>query len=354
MLPVAGLFTAAWVTPAAAAAPSWFPIEGPLTKLAKEHPGPIPQLASKVAEKQGFGFEVPKIFQFSTEDIIADIKMWLQASLESWYHFVGTIFESMINLILYTPKMLITNPQVHMLWTVFISITVGLLSILCIVEAIKTVLGHSRTNFLQFLGRTVTAFAGISIILPAMTIGLDFVNEFVKYFTDLAFGHVKASEFIGKSMADTFTNGALGLLSSLVFIVLFLYYMFKILLNYGRRWFDIIISACISPMAIGATIFDSTGHYFRSWWSHTLQLYMVQVVHAIYITVLAVVVLTPAVLTGPVSGFMKILIIIGALWRMSTPPRFVSSMAGSPDSRGIIRDITRTIMRYKAFKKGGK
>lgn len=334
------------------------PIEGPITTIIKETPveGPIPKMMEQTEGiiPNMMGFKVPEFLKIDIDQVASDIKIWMEARVEDWYHFVGDIFESMVNLILYTPGMLIANPQVHMLWLIFISITVGIISILCVIEGIKTALGLSRTNFLHFVGRTVLAFCGIALILPGMTIGLDFINGFVKELTDMAFGNTSAGEYIGDNLTTVFTNGALGLLSSLVFMILFIYYMLRVLLNYGRRWFDIIISAIISPMAIGATVFSSTTHYFQKWWNHVLQLYLVQAVHAIYVTVIAVVVLTPTVLTGPVTGFMKILILIGALWRMSTPPSFVASMSGSPDSRDMLRQLSRKLIRNKVFKKGGK
>ena len=130
------------------------------------------------------------------EDVAREIRFWVQERIEYWYHFIGTVFESVVNLILYTPITLISNAYVQKMWWIFVGITIGTLMVMCVVEAIRMVLGLSHSNFLQFLGRSVVAFTGMAFILPTMTYGLDFVNRFVQCFIELSMGHVKTSEFI--------------------------------------------------------------------------------------------------------------------------------------------------------------
>lgn len=294
---------------------------------------------------------ISKLFHFSMEDVAREVRYWLQERMEDWYHFIGTVFESVVDLILYTPITLISNAYVQKMWWIFVGITVGVLMVMCIVEAIRMVLGLSHSNFLQFLGRSVMAFLGMTFTLPTMTYGLDFVNRFVQYFMELSMGHVKTSQFVGESLSSVFANAGVGLFVSIIFLVLFLYYMFRVLLYYGRRWFDILVATVISPLAFGSMIFETTAHYFQQWWSHVVQLYMVQIVHAVYVGVLAAIVLAPSFVNDTITGFFKILLLIGALWRMSTPPRFVSAMSGSPDSRDMLRGITRKFVKLKTLGK---
>lgn len=205
----------------------------------------------------------------------------------------------------------------------------------------------------KVLGKTVVAFTGLGFVLPAMTFMLDTVNDFIKYLTTLAMGHIDLAQKFGESLSGTLVNSELNLLMSLVFVILLAVYMFKILLYYGRRWFDIMVAAIVSPFAFAATIFDSTQHYFKQWWSHVLNLYLVQIVHAVYITVISLLVLTADPIETLKEGIIRTLILIGALWRMSEPPRFVSSMSGSPNSMNMIKAVARQVRTVKLpkFKK---
>lgn len=281
----------------------------------------------------------------SVKYIEGNIMEYFEASIVGWYRLLGEMYQLMVNTILYTPEVLVTNPETQRLWWIFVGVAMSVMSILTVIEGIRIVLGWSKANVMSMLGRTAVAFGALAFLLPGMTYGIHYLNKLVAWFMEIAHHGMEPNVYFSSMIGATV--GGIDILASVIFFVLLLIYMFQILLYYGRRWFDIIVMAVISPLAFMSSIFDSTRHYFQKWLTHTTQLYMVQVVHAVYLTVIGLIVLAPATITGIDVGFIRILLLIGALWRMSKPPAFVQSMSGSPDSRSMVRDVYRQIRRVK-------
>ena len=54
----------------------------------------------------------------------------------------------------------------------------------------------------------------------------------------------------------------------------------------GRRFFDLLMLALVSPLAMTAWIFDSHRSKFDQWWSNVKELSLVQIYHALFLLVI--------------------------------------------------------------------
>lgn len=268
------------------------------------------------------------LIPFSLDDIVKEIQTYIHAKTDELHEFTSTLFESITQLVLHTPITLLSNLYVQKLWWVFLGITVAMLMVMCVVEGIRMALGISKDGFLYFIGRTFMAFLGISVALPTMVYSLDGVNRFVDFLLDQMFQTHGTSVSIGESLRETLASAGLGIITTFIFFVLFLFYMFKLVLIYGRRWFDLIASTIISPLALGALSFQSTAPFFGIWWKNVVHLYLMQIVHTVYIGILSIIVLAPNFFADANMALAKLILIIGGLWRISSPPNFMKNYGG--------------------------
>lgn len=278
-------------------------------------------------------------------------------SITRWYSFVGTVYGEMTKFILHTPEVILNNPSIQHLWMIFVSVAISMLGVVCVVEALKAAIGKSKANFMGMLGRTAMGFTAVGFVLPIMTYAVKFINDFVAFLVNKAQGGMEPSVYFAQVMNSSFTSTTVNLFASTIFLALFLYYMFNILLFYGRRWFDIMVAAVVSPLAFGATVFDSTTHYFQKWWVNITNLYIVQIVHAVYVMVISSIILAPGIFNNATDHFVRLLLLIGALWRMSSPPKLVTESMGGVTTTGFLKSAYNKTKQFRSFGKpsqGGK
>jgi hypothetical protein len=117
-------------------------------------------------------------------------------------------------------------------------------------------------------------------------------------------------------------------------------------LQAGRRWWDLMCLAAISPLALSTWIFDRHQHYFSMWWSKVKSLSMVQLVYSIFILLMGIFIFSTQSLQGGIMVLItKLLIVAGGLVRMSNPPRFVTNMTGDKSDIFDQYDNTKNTFR---------
>ena len=110
--------------------------------------------------------------------------------------------------------------------------------------------------------------------------------------------------------------------------------LFPILLQNGRRWWDLMCLAAVSPLAGTAYVFDRHRHYFKSWWKQVKHLSLIQLVYAVFIMFMGVFIFGTQNMTAGWGLILKLAIVAGGMWRMLNPPRIVKELT-SGDSRNV-------------------
>lgn len=77
-----------------------------------------------------------------------------------------------------------------------------------------------------------------------------------------------------------------------------------------------------TPLAFCTWIFDQHRHWFNLWWKNVKQLSLIQLIHATFITFMAIVLFATRGLIEPNMILLKILFIIGGFYRVANPPGF--------------------------------
>jgi hypothetical protein len=246
--------------------------------------------------------------------------------LTNIYHFLSKI-------VLQTPLFIFNNPYLKNTSLTFALISITIVTLLTVYEAIMQMLNKKHTNFKTILKRYFLV-AGISGFMPfAFETGFDYLNK-------LSDAIAKIGAINGGDVNGMISSSSLGLFDTLIvclFDITAIALLIPICLQAGRRWWDLLCLAAISPLALSAWVFDRHQHYFNLWWNRVKALSLVQIVYSVFILLMGILIFTTQSIQG---GFftliIKIVLVLGGLWRLSNPPRFVTAMT---DNKSDILDM---------------
>lgn len=259
-------------------------------------------------------------------------------SVQEWWHnlphniaqgsvdLMAWLYELCSDLILKTPLWLFDNEWFENTTYMFSLLSIGLVSVLTILEAMKRMISglrkkgtrNSQPMELQTIMKRWFVVAGFTTVLPIV---------FQKGFQLLN----KVSDMISGMGAKTMTNislpstiSAFEVTTLVLFDIVLISTIVPMLWKNGRRFFDLLVLGLVSPLACTCWIFDSYRNYFNTWLGNVKHLSLVQVYYSIFLLVIGWVLFgtpTPASFTGFI---LKLLVTIGGFSKLSSPPKFVS------------------------------
>lgn len=264
------------------------------------------------------------------------------------------IYNFLAKLILQTPLFIFNNPYLKNTSLTFALISITVVTILTVLESFMQMMNKKHTDFKTIIKRWAIV-AGVSGFLPfAFESGFNFLNKLTDAISKI--GTVNGGNING------FINGeTVGFFDTLILILFDLSaiaLLIPVCLQAGKRWFDLMCLAAISPLALSSWVFDRHKHYFFTWWNRVKSLSLVQLVYAVFILIMGIFIFsTQSIHGGIFTLIIKLLIVIGGLIRMNNPPRFVSSKTGDKSDifdeydkgKNSIKDIYNTIT-FKNFR----
>jgi hypothetical protein len=258
---------------------------------------------------------------------IASIKEWWhnlpQEIAEGSINLMAWLYDLSATLILKTPLWIFNNEWFENTTYMFSMLSIGLVSVLTIVEALKRMVMKMRKRKVQPMD--MKEIMKRWFIVAGLTTAVPFL--FQKAFQGLN----KISDFFISMGAETMRATALptniawfDVLTLTVFDIVLISTIVPVLWKNGRRFFDIMVLGVISPLALTAWIFDPYKHWFKQWWDNLKHLSLVQVYYSLFLLILGWFIFgvpTPAHYTGLI---VKLLVVIGGFARMVNPPRLIN------------------------------
>jgi hypothetical protein len=245
---------------------------------------------------------------------------------------LAKVYELLSNTVLYTPLFLFNNSIIKNTSLVFSGVSIMVVIILYMIEGIKRMLKKKKglsendifdSNILKRFGIAVTG-AGFAPFLFEKTFQL--LNMLSKAIAQIGSSQISNFDMMPNNLLWMITGlGSVDTILLLVFDVLVIYLLIPVVFQVGRRWFDLLCLSSLTPLALTAWVFDDYRHYFNKWWSSVKRLGQSQLVYAIYICLMGVFIFGTANVVTGWAIVTKILVIIGALFRMANPPEFVKS-----------------------------
>jgi hypothetical protein len=264
------------------------------------------------------------------------------------------IYHFMAKVILQTPLFLFNNPYLKNTSLTFSLISITIVTLLTVFEAFMQMFKKDHTPFNKIIKRWAIV-AGVSGFLPFMfETGFDYINKLSDAIT-------KIGVLNGGNANGFIYNQTLGFFDTII-VILFdlasIALLIPVAFQSGKRWFDIMVLSCISPLALSTWIFDRHRNYFSMWWNKVKSISLVQLVYSVFILMMGIFIFsTQSIQGGIFTLIIKLLVVGGSLMRMMNPPSFVSRMTGDKsdmfdqydEGRNTFKDAYN-ILTFKNFR----
>lgn len=265
------------------------------------------------------------------------------------------IFEMLMIVGLQTPSFIFNSSYTINTTAVLSVASISIVILLTIYESFIQMISkaskQSYTSFAKIIKRFPIAL-GVAGFTPFLfQEGFKIINKLTKGITSLGgnlFKDNQLSEIIALSGVDV--------LGMILFDIVALGLIIPILLQAGRRWWDLFCLCAVSPLSFTAWIFDRHRHLHQMWWNNVKRLSIIQLVIATFIVLMGIFLYGARFISADM-WVIKILIVLGALYRIANPPNFVKSYTrGEQDIVGLFDSYKKTFtgvyetLSFKKFK----
>jgi hypothetical protein len=229
------------------------------------------------------------------------------------------VFELITFLMLQTPSVIFSGEYVSKIIPSFSLISVSIIILATIYESIMMMLRKKHTKGEDILKRIPIAI-GVAGIAPFLfEKGFKMLNKLTVGITKIS-GGVFDPNFL-KGIANAGFIDSLGLLAFDVALVVL---AVPLIMQNARRWWDLFVLCCVSPLALSAFIFDRHRHLYESWITAIKKKATVQLVYATFISLLGLFIFSTR-LISPDMWAIKLLLVLGSLNSLANPPQLVKS-----------------------------
>ncbi len=236
--------------------------------------------------------------------------------------FVFThIYKFVTEVVLYTPEWIFGNDWFPAAVSNYSILSVGCIMVFAMIEGIKRMLNMSHTKFSDTLKKLPLAL-GVSASTPFLfSTGLKTLNKFTKLIIELSSDTMithNASIF-----AISLAFEPINVLMMLAFLIITVVLCVPMVLLHARRWFNLMMLGLLTPLAMGASLFDATHGYYQMWLRSIKNSAIAQLGYAVFVSILGLLMFgtpNPTTVTGV---FSKSLLLLGGIHCMAFPPNFI-------------------------------
>lgn len=228
-----------------------------------------------------------------------------------------------ISLIVYTPAFLFNNDFFKEMVRLFSGLSISLVTLACMFEGFKRILGIDGTPIKQMIIRLPIMIAVCGFAPIGFVKAVEMMNEITTIIFKLGTGMLESSMPNSSLWEIALFGDVIETFGFILFILLYIALLIPMVLNHGRRWFSMISLGILTPFAMLGYVFESFKNFHQTWWTNLKGLFLVQIIYAVFATILSLVMFAlpfPATVEGV---FAKLLVILGGLYTLAIPPPFV-------------------------------
>jgi hypothetical protein len=256
---------------------------------------------------------------------------------------MGKLYEWLMYL-LQTPIFIFNNSAIQNASLVFAGISILIVTLLTMIEGNKQMMKQKHTEFKRICQRYFVAILGAGIAPVIFENTFKLINALTRAIGQI--GHQAADP----RTALTFTGTADAWLSAvglIAFDVLLIAMLIPVLLQNVRRFFDLMVLAAVTPLALTAWVFDSHRHMFDEWWKNVKKMSLTPLIYAVFVSLMGLLIF--GVQNVTFGGLiMKIALMIGGLYRMANPPSFVTrKMDNGDDIKDMGENMWKSLWRAR-------
>jgi hypothetical protein len=267
----------------------------------------------------------------ATFDWFKDIKHHLYDFSIEIFAFV---FKMLMMVGLQTPSFIFNNSYTSNTIMTFSIISISIVILLTIFESTMQMVSKvAKTKFTEF-GTIMKRFP-IAISVAGFTPflfqkGFEMINKLTRGIVSMG-----GDLFEANSINSLMSLSGIDVLGMILFDIVALGLLIPILMQSGRRFWDLFVLSTVSPLAFTAWIFDRHRHLHSKWWEAIKKISVIQLVFATFITLMGVFLYGARFIAADQIVF-KVLIMLGALYRLANPPSFIQNyVKGEQDMVGM-------------------
>ncbi|MGG4438350.1 hypothetical protein AAXE64_27745 [Priestia megaterium] len=278
----------------------------------------IVERGGSIQEFQSFFDKLEKVI-----DWLVSAGMWVNNLPENVAKMSVDLLANLYQLLLYvleTPLFIFQNSYIKDASLMFSITSILVVSFLSMIQGVKRMFQKKHTD-MGTIGRRYAGAVTVSGVAPfAFEQAFTFINMVTRAITKIGGLDVKLGATTNIS-AHTFT--AFNTFALLAFDLVIIALMIPIIMQSGRRFFDLMVLSAITPLALSAWVFDDYRYLFDKWWESVKTLGFSPLVYAVFIALMGIFIFGTKNILTPGGMFLKSIIVIGGLARMANPPNFV-------------------------------
>lgn len=278
----------------------------------------------------------------SVLDFLTKSVHWINHLPENIAQLSVTLLTKLYELLmmtLHTPLFIFDNSLLKDATLTFSSCSIIIVIVLTTMELMKKMIRKKHTDFKEICARWALAVIGSGFAPFLFKQTFQIINMLTKAITQIGAKEMASEGVMGCLKLSGFHTAML-----LGFDIILIYLMIPIFLQNGRRFFDLMCLSLVTPLALTAWVFDDYRYLFDKWWNQLKTLGNVQLIYSVFICIMGIFIFgTRNIVTGG-AFFLKVIVVIGGLYRLSNPPQFIQSKLDDGD------DTIQTGMKmYKTF-----
>lgn len=258
---------------------------------------------------------------------------------------MNLIYGLLSSVVLHTPLWLFTNEWFSSITQIFSVLSVLIVSVMSLVQIIRYMLQGKEIDDWGIARRFLVALSVSSFSPTLLRHSVEGVNTLSK--TILSIGHSFFNSVHGTTGMEMFAASpdfSLTLVTALL-VCTFGVFCIPIILQSGRRFFEMITLGSLTPLAMAAWVFPETKSYHNQWWNKLKQLFLTQVYYALYVIILGLILFSTPHPTTMEGYWTKLLVMIGGALSMLDVPSIVSTKVDR--GRDVGSMVERTARKWK-------
>jgi hypothetical protein len=306
----------------------------------------------QILERGGSWEETKEFFQTWSEIGNTFLKVidWINHAPENipkvTVKLLASVYEFLSGTLLLVPTSLFSNAYSVTATLKFAGVGILAVIILTMIEGIKRMCKKQTTDLQTVSKRFFLAVAATGFAPFLFTSAFQLINMVTKAISKIGAGEMTQFGLFGEIPFANWQFTAVDTFLLILFDLLVIALLKPIILQTGRRWWNLLCLFQLTPLALIGWIFDDYRHYLSKWWSSLKLLAQSQLVYAIYICIMGVFIFGSRILTSGGSLFIELIIILGGLSSMTNPPSFVKSRVSQGDDTFFagIKDSYKSIV----------
>lgn len=253
--------------------------------------------------------------------------------------FMSWSYDFLAKVVLHTPSFLFDSAWLKQNTLTFTGLAIAMSVMLVIYEGFQRMAGHlikdKDPTEISRIYKRIPAVIGFSALAPTL-----FYYGFkgLNWVTDVIIDLTKAKMVSGFSTMSLSNITYFEIVTFIAFDIALVGMMIPVLLQNFRRWFELLILATISPLAITCWVFRAHEHMFRKWWYSIKKRALNQLVYAVYLLIIGTLMFGTKTPDGNFDILIKLGVLVGGLYSMANPPQLVKSYLDKNQGVGDVWD----------------